>query len=84
VDTALRHAQMLQTHPLAGHPLMFHTLWGQLALIMSALAGTAALADSRRMKRRDFDRVGFMPWPAIMVLAMTVAVFATSLAIKCY
>jgi hypothetical protein len=61
---------------------MFHSLWGQLALAMSALAGTAAIADARRMRRTDFDRVGFMPWTGITMAALTVAVFATAFAIK--
>ncbi len=61
---------------------MMHSIWGQLALAMSALAGTAAIADARRMRRRDFDRVGFMPWPLILILSLIVAVFATALTLK--
>jgi len=49
---------------------------------MSALAGTAAIADARRMRRRDFDRVGFMPWSLILILSLIVAVFATALTLK--
>lgn len=61
---------------------MFHSLWVQLALVMSALAGTAALADARRMRRTDFDRVGFMPWTGIAMIAITVAVFSAAFALK--
>ncbi len=61
---------------------MFHSLWGQLALVMSAVAGTAALADARRMRRSDFDRVGFMPWTGISMMAVMVAVFAAAFALK--
>jgi hypothetical protein len=61
---------------------MFHSLWGQLALVMSAVAGTAALADARRMRRSDFDRVGFMPWTGISMIAVMVAVFAAAFALK--
>jgi len=49
---------------------------------MSALAGTAAIADARRMRRPDFDRVGFMPWSLILILSLSVAVFATALTLK--
>jgi len=61
---------------------MFHSLWGQLALVMSAVAGTAVLADARRMRRSDFDRVGFMPWTGISMMAVMVAVFAAAFALK--
>ncbi len=61
---------------------MMHSIWGQLALAMSALAGTAAIADARRMRRSNFDRVGFMPWTAILVLSLTIAAFATAIALK--
>lgn len=61
---------------------MFHSIWGQLALAMSALAGTAAFADARRMRRNDFDRVGFMPWTGISMIALTVAVFSAAFALK--
>lgn len=63
---------------------MIHSLWGQLALVMSALAGTAAIADARRMRRRDFDRVGFMPWSLILIISLIVAAFATAIALKGY
>jgi len=49
---------------------------------MSALAGIAAIADARRMRRRDLDRVGFMPWSLILILSLIVAVFATALTLK--
>ncbi len=63
---------------------MIISIWGQLALAMSALAGTAAIADARRMRRRDFDRVGFMPWPLILIVSAVIAVFATAIALKGY
>lgn len=61
---------------------MLNSIWGQLALAMSALAGTAVIADSRRMRRRDFDRVGFMPWNLILILSLTIAAFAAAIALK--
>jgi hypothetical protein len=44
--------------------------------------GIAALADRRRARRRDLDRVGFMPWPMISVLGTLVALFAFALSLK--
>jgi DMSO reductase anchor subunit len=52
------------------------TFWGASigALIIAAVA---SFADRRRSKRKNLDKVGFMPWPLIMILAMlTSAVFA--------
>lgn len=61
---------------------MINSIWGQLALVMSALAGTAAIADARRMRRSNFDRVGFMPWSLILIISMIVAAFSTALMLK--
>lgn len=37
----------------------------------------AALGERRRMRRKNLERVGFMPWPLITVLAsLLFAVFA--------
>lgn len=63
---------------------MIHSIWGQLALAMTALAGTAAVADARRMRRRNFDRVGFMPWSLILIVSLIVAAFATAITLKGY
>lgn len=49
---------------------------------MVLLAGWAILADRRRMKRTNLDRVGFMPWTSISVLALVIAAFAASLALR--
>ncbi|MGH6744158.1 hypothetical protein EDF58_101909 [Novosphingobium sp. PhB57] len=39
-----------------------------------ALAAVAWLGDRRRMKRRDLDRVGFMPWTPVFFFALMAAV----------
>lgn len=56
-------------------------LW-TAAGVAAAVALVAALADRRRMKRRDLDRPGVMPWPLIQVLAMLVAAVLAALALK--
>ena len=45
-------------------------------------AALAALADRRRHRRTDLDRVGWMPWPLIQILAMLTAAIAAAFALK--
>lgn len=52
-----------------------------IGLGASALIAIAAIADRRRTRRRDLDRVGFMPWQLVSILATCVALFAFALAI---
>lgn len=47
-----------------------------------AIAAGSVLADWRRTKRNDLDRVGWMPWTLIQVMAMLGAVVTAALAIK--
>lgn len=61
--------------------MMYIYLWSGCAAAL-AVAGLANLAERRRAKRRDLDRVGFMPWPLITVLAMMVALACAAIAIK--
>jgi cell division protein FtsX len=53
-----------------------------LGCAASALTAIAAFADHRRRNRADLDRVGFMPWPLISVMAVMTALVAFALAIK--
>ncbi|KPH58740.1 hypothetical protein ACLIMP_10125 [Novosphingobium aerophilum] len=55
--------------------------------IMAAVGGVAALfaviawiGDRRRMKRRDLDRVGFMPWTTVFFFALMLAVLLLGVA----
>jgi hypothetical protein len=47
-----------------------------------AVAALASYADRRRARRSDPDKVGFMPWPLIMILAMLSAAVLAALALK--
>ncbi len=55
-------------------------LW-LLAAAFAALAALAGWADSRRARRRDVDRPGFVPWQPILVLALMASVVSLALAL---
>lgn len=46
----------------------------------AVLAALAWLADRRRMRRTDLDRVGFMPWTAIFFWAFLAAIVCLGIA----
>ena len=48
----------------------------------AAVAGMAFVADHRRVNRRDLDRVGWMPWNLVQILAIIAAIAAAAMAIK--
>ena len=56
-------------------------LW-TLAAAALATAVVAGLAEHRRARRRELDRVGWAPWNLIQVLAAIVAVLAAALALQ--
>ena len=56
-------------------------LWIGVGAFVAVAAGSV-LADWRRTKRRDLDRVGWMPWTLIQVMAVLGAVITAALAIK--
>ncbi|MCW4461391.1 hypothetical protein OK349_06700 [Sphingomonas sp. BT-65] len=47
-----------------------------------AVAAGSGFADWRRTRRSDPDRVGWVPWTLIQVMAMLAAVVTAALAIK--
>jgi hypothetical protein len=49
-----------------------------LALLVAILSG---VAEHRRRKRRDLERVGLMPWMAIQMTALFVALVLVSVAL---
>jgi hypothetical protein len=58
---------------------------GDLWMVSAAAAAmvlAAGIADRRRMRRRDLDRVGWAPWPLIQLVAMIAAIIAAALALK--
>jgi hypothetical protein len=50
--------------------------------VSAAMAALSALAEHRRNRRRDLDRVGWMPWNLIQILAFLGAIVAAALALK--
>jgi hypothetical protein len=56
------------------------TLW-TIAAMATAVAGIAALADRRRGRRRDLDRVGWVPWPLILLAAIFIGAICAALAL---
>ena len=57
------------------------TLWAT-AGGFAVLAGLAFLADHRRTKRRDLDKVGWVPWSLIQILAIIAMAAAIAFALK--
>ena len=47
-----------------------------------AMAVIAGIAEWRRGRRRNLDRVGWMPWTAIQVLSLLAMTLAAALALK--
>lgn len=41
----------------------------------------ASVAERRRLRRDNLDKVGFMPWPLLTILATLVMLFAFALAL---
>jgi hypothetical protein len=50
--------------------------------ISAAVAALSAFAEHRRTRRRDLDKVGWVPWNFIQVIAFLVAIVAAALALK--
>ncbi len=56
--------------------------WAIVGAIAALVALIAGLAERRRMNRKDIEKVGFMPWPLIMMMSLLLAVVAIGLALK--
>ncbi len=57
-----------------------HGLWG-IAAASATIFAVAVLAEHRRSRRRDPDRVGWMPWTLVQLVAILATVFAVALAL---
>jgi hypothetical protein len=58
------------------------TFWELIAAISILAVIISGLADRGRSKRKDINQVGFMPWTAITVFGVMLALLASALAIK--
>jgi hypothetical protein len=56
--------------------------WAIAGGVAVLIAATAAIAERRRNNRKNIDKVGFMPWPFIMVMALLFAAISIGLALK--
>jgi hypothetical protein len=56
-------------------------LWAAAGAFL-LLAAWSALADHRRSRRRDLDRVGWVPWPLLQILAFLLAIACAALALQ--
>lgn len=56
-------------------------LWAGAAAAL-AVAVASGIGEHRRRNRRDFDRVGLIPWPLIQLLAMLATVICASVALN--
>lgn len=59
----------------------FH-MWAVIAVLSAAAAAVFVFADRKRQKRARLDRVGFIPWTGLSVLAMGVTLISAVLAVK--
>ena len=60
---------------------MQQQLWaGAVTALLLALV--SGFAEHRRRGRRDMDRVGFVPWMLIQILAMLCALILASVALN--
>jgi hypothetical protein len=55
---------------------------GLAALTAALVAVIAWIADRRRMRRRNLDRVGWVPWTSLFFWALMATVILLALAIK--
>jgi hypothetical protein len=60
---------------------MQQQLWGGAAAAI-LVAVVSGFGEHRRRKRREMDRVGFVPWTLIQVLAMLAALILASVALN--
>lgn len=55
---------------------------GLLWSLAAGCAGVATFADHARARRRDIERVGWVPWPLVLILSLILAAVFAALALK--
>ncbi len=55
--------------------------WWTVAGVALAVALIAGLADWRRGRRRNLDQVGWVPWTLVQIVAITVVLGASAVAV---
>ncbi|HWW63239.1 MAG TPA: hypothetical protein VNZ43_00615 [Sphingomonadaceae bacterium] len=56
-------------------------MWWWLAGVAAALICLAIVADRRRMRRRNIDRPGWVPWPLVLILSLIALIACTIFAL---
>lgn len=59
-----------------------HRLLWTIVGVAAMLFAVSVLAERRRTLRRDPDRVGWMPWTLVQLIAVLVMVFGVAMALK--
>ncbi len=59
-----------------------HRLLWTIAGVAAMLFAVSVLAERRRTLRRDPDRVGWMPWTLVQLIAVLLAVFSVAMALR--
>jgi hypothetical protein len=58
--------------------------WGALGTAAGVLALVASVADRRRVRRRELDKVGYVPWTAVFFAALLGACVALGFAARAW
>lgn len=61
---------------------IFDNIFAIAAIISAIIAGLSILMETRRKNRKNINKVGFMPWNLISVMASLGVIIMTALAIK--
>lgn len=56
--------------------------WTAVAIVSALFGAFCMVADYLRFRRRNLDKVGFMPWTGLSIFATLATVLAAALAIK--
>ncbi|KQM62220.1 MULTISPECIES: hypothetical protein [unclassified Sphingomonas] len=59
-----------------------HRLLWTIAGVAAMLFAVSVLAERRRTLRRNPDRVGWVPWTLVQLIAVLLAVFSVAMALK--